>query len=110
MAFYEHTTGKIRAYIRRRFFTITPRFLDVDAIDVVELISHRNDIGSTESMAFYRMCQHLLWMLDELEKTSDAKKAARWIGYIVDRMEILGFMTNKESRGMINLDKDAGRE
>jgi len=110
MALYSHTLEKIRDFIKNKFFSIQSTRADVDTIDIASMLSHLHEYSRIETTEYYRMCQHILWMLDEIEKTQDSKKAARWIGYVLDRMEILGFLTNKESREMIRIDKNAGRE
>ncbi|MEX2090744.1 MAG: hypothetical protein WD989_01255 [Candidatus Paceibacterota bacterium] len=110
MSLYPYTTSKMRAMIRRRFFRIESKKSDLNSINIVEVIRHRDDIGETESTDFCRLCQHILWMLDEVKNTRDRTKAARWIGWVLAHMEVMGFITNEESRNMVRIDKEAGNE
>ena len=47
---------------------------------------------------------YLLWMMQEMQKFDDSVKAARWIGWIMAHAEILGIMTNKQSRRLAKMD------
>jgi hypothetical protein len=48
---------------------------------------------------------HLLWMLDGIEKMKDdSQKAARWLGYVIGRLEALNLLNNKESRDIVKQD------
>ena len=103
MPLYPHTRNQVQVLIKTAYRTIEKRMVDLDTIDICEMVC--ND----QSMSRYRMCQYLLWMVDEIEKW-DSKKAGRWIGWVIDRMEVMGFMTNEESRQMIRVDKETGNE
>lgn len=47
---------------------------------------------------------YLLWMMQEMQKFDDSVKAGRWIGWIMAHAEILGIMTNKQSRRLAKMD------
>lgn len=53
---------------------------------------------------------NLLWMMKKIEKFTDTKKAARWIGWVTAHAEILGLLTNAKTRELIRKDRDAGFE
>jgi hypothetical protein len=53
--------------------------------------------------------QHMLWMLDGIEKMeNDPGKAGRWLGYCVRAVEDMGLLTNLESRSLIRQDVKEG--
>lgn len=108
MSLYPHTIGRIRTLIRRRFFRIEAKTIDLASINIVEVIRDRDNIGETESPDFYRLCQYVLWMLDEIVKMQNPLKAARWMGWALAYMEVMGFISNEESRTMIRVDKERG--
>lgn len=41
---------------------------------------------------------HLLWMMRKMQSFDDSAKRGRWIGWILAHAEMLGIMTNKQSR------------
>ena len=48
---------------------------------------------------------HLLWMIDKIEKMKDeSKKASRWLGFIIGRLEALNLLDNEKSRDIIRED------
>ena len=47
---------------------------------------------------------NLLWMIQKMQTFDDYRKASRWIGWMLAHAEILGLMTNKESRDLIRSD------
>lgn len=55
---------------------------------------------------------HLLWMLSQIEEFGKNKsaKAGRWMGWIMCALEIIGVITNEESRNMIRDDVERGYE
>jgi hypothetical protein len=110
MSLYPYTISRLRSMIRRRLFKIEAKAIDIGSINIVEVIRHRDSIGETESAEFYRMCQYILWMLDEIDKMRNPLKAGRWIGWVLAYMEMMGFVTNDESRTMIRVDREAGAD
>jgi len=52
---------------------------------------------------------YLLWMMEELQSFSDKSKRARWIGWIIAHSEMLGLLSNKQSRKVIKLDVEKGK-
>ncbi|MDD5547506.1 MAG: hypothetical protein PHN74_01205 [Candidatus Pacebacteria bacterium] len=54
------------------------------------------------------MPAYLLWMMKEMQKFDDSVKAGRWIGWIMAHAEVLGIMTNKQSRRLARMDCKRG--
>lgn len=46
------------------------------------------------------MPSYLLWMMEEMQKFDDSLKAARWIGWIFAHAEMLGLLSNTQSRNL----------
>jgi hypothetical protein len=51
---------------------------------------------------------HLLWMMAEMQTFTDSAKAGRWIGWIIAQAEILGVITEKQSRRLAKKDSHQG--
>ena len=51
---------------------------------------------------------HLLWMADEMQGFNDSAKAGRWMGWIIAHAEILGVITNSQSRELAKKDSAEG--
>ena len=101
--FYAYTMSKFRATIGRSFFRIKAQEVNLNEIDNEVIIFEEN-----HSMR-YRMCAYLLWMMIMIEKSDDPIKAARWIAWVGDRMEMMGLITNQEHRDWSREDERAGR-
>ncbi len=54
------------------------------------------------------MPSHLFWMTKEMQSFDDSAKVGRWIGWIVAHAEMLGIMTNKQSRKLAKKDSHEG--
>ncbi len=52
--------------------------------------------------------RHLWWMMDEMQKFDSPAKRGRWIGWIMAHAEILGIMTNEQSRQLAKKDSHSG--
>jgi hypothetical protein len=52
---------------------------------------------------------YLLWMMEELQSFSNRSKRGRWIGWIIAHSEILGLLSNKQSRKVVTLDVEEGK-
>lgn len=51
---------------------------------------------------------YLLWMLQELETFNDREKAARWLGWVMGKLDgiaVLDVVTIQENRDLIRADK-----
>lgn len=103
---YAHTIGTLRALIRKQYRHIGPRNFNVDEIDIREVVL--DDVSSPVTARF-RLCQYTLWMLDEIEKMQNIRKADRWMGWCLRNMELMGMLTNGESRELVRVDKDNSR-
>ena len=90
---YEHTIGELQKMIINKFPEAVPESMDIDTID-------RSDHA--------RVCRYILWMFDEIKTFTNKVKAGRWIGWILSRMEEMGFIENKDSRNMTREDKRLG--
>lgn len=58
---------------------------------------------------------HLRWMCDQIEKmdqdsVSEAVKAGRWIGWVLAHVEMMQLWHNNQSRNLIRIDRQAGRD
>jgi hypothetical protein len=51
---------------------------------------------------------NLLWMMDTMQSFDDMTKRGRWIGYIMAHAEMLGILTNKQSRKLSKKDSKKG--
>lgn len=47
---------------------------------------------------------NLLWMIEQMQTFDNYGKASRWIGWILRDVEILGLITNEQSRNLIRSD------
>jgi len=47
---------------------------------------------------------NLFWMMKKMQTFDDSAKAGRWIGWIMAHAEMLGIMTNKQSRKLAKKD------
>jgi len=53
---------------------------------------------------------YLLWMLQELETFEDREKAARWLGWVMGKLDsipVLNVVTLQENRDLIRADKES---
>ena len=53
--------------------------------------------------------RHIVWMMDKMQKCGDISKNGRWIGYIIAKCEIAGYLTNRQSRRLIAKDVGEGQ-
>lgn len=91
--YYPHLTAGLKEIIRKEFPYARPVFTDVDFIP-----------------NGFRMACYLLWMLDQLQTFApdEVAQRGRCMGYISDRMEVMGLLTNKRTRELTRLDVEAG--
>ncbi len=54
------------------------------------------------------LASHVLWMAEEMQTFSDSAKSGRWMGWIFARAEIIGLLTNEESRMLTKKDSEEG--
>ena len=54
------------------------------------------------------MPNHLFWMMRKMQSFDDSAKTGRWIGWIIAHAEILGVITNKQSRKLTKKDSQKG--
>lgn len=54
------------------------------------------------------MPANLLWMMDKMQTFDDVAKRGRWIGWVMANAEMLGVLTNKQSRKLSKKDSDSG--
>lgn len=47
---------------------------------------------------------NLFWMMKKMQTFDDSAKAGRWMGWIMAHAEILGIMTNEQSRRLAKMD------
>ncbi len=84
MVLYPHSRDKLKEIIKEEYPDSSPE-KDID------------DVPS-----------YCLWMLDELSEFDDSKKAARWLGWILGRLESIGLLDNEESRRIVRKDVEKG--
>jgi len=64
--------------------------------------SPRKDIDDVPS--------YCLWMLNQLKEFNDSKKAARWLGWVLGRLESIGLLDNEKSCEIVREDVEKGFE
>jgi len=101
--FYLHTTCGIRESIHKRYPLLRENLSDRSGLLDLENITSTDGYAENERRL---LCQHILWMLNQISRMGppDAKKAARWIGWCLAYMEVMGFMTNTQSRVWVRSD------
>jgi hypothetical protein len=57
--------------------------------------------------------EHIAWMVEQIasfdtRSIEDAIKAGRWIGWMLCAAEMHGFWSNRRSRELIRMDREAG--
>lgn len=110
VSLYPHTIDSLRKLIQDRCPDIEAEFIPLDSINLRMALRDYCVFKHDENTNFYKMCQYLLWMIDGVEKMEESAKAGRWMGWILAYMEMLGFMTNEQSREMVRVDKETGNE
>lgn len=88
--YYNVTIAAIRETIERTFPGTKAIFWDVSDNEVI-------------------MPSYLLWMCEQIEgmdptSMEEAVKAARWIGWVLAHVELLGIWNNKKSRQVVRED------
>ncbi len=89
MGYYPNSIARLREIIKKHFPNATAK----EGLD---------DLPS-----------HLLWMLQEIagmkvNPKGNSRKAGRWIGYVIGRLESPELLTNEESRNMVRQDVQNG--
>lgn len=81
-----------------RYPNLLPRQEDLSRIDREKLVRSKR----TQK----RVLEHILWMLDLVGEMGKEKsgKAGRWMGWIFAHLEIMGLITNADSRDMARID------
>ena len=104
MAFYPHSTASFLEMIKNKF-----PFAETKEYDLAQLNLDRIRFDWNLQLMF---CEDLLWMLDKVEKMGPEErgKAGRWIGWIAGYMEVMGFLTNAQTREIVRVDKESGNE
>ncbi len=51
-----------------------------------------------------KLPEYLLWMLEEIEKMDGSRKATRWLGYVIGRIETLELCNNSKPRDIVRID------
>src|SRR5689334_9055515 len=98
MAYYRYTILKLRMFICKKNTISSAEEMDLAEFDLSKVLS-----SGTARQDFLN---YILWMLKKIEEMEPDKpaKAARWIGWVLAYMEMLGFMTNSDSRNFIRVD------
>jgi hypothetical protein len=104
---YVHTVAGIRGCIQGRYPLLRENLSDLSGSLDLENVTGADSYAENERRL---LCQHILWMLSQISKMGppDAKKAARWIGWCLAYMEVMGFMTNAQSRDWVRADVGDG--
>ncbi len=84
MVFYPNSRDKLKEIIKEEYPNSYPK-KDID------------DVPS-----------YCLWMLDELGEFDDSKKAARWLGWVLGRLESIELLDNERSREIVRKDVEKG--
>ena len=102
MPYYPHTIKELRIIIRRRHPDLIPREHDMGLIDLSKL---RIYAGTALDIT-----EHILWMQNKIEnmEPENAAKAGRWSGWVFAYLEVMGIITNQNSRDMSRIDSRAG--
>ncbi len=98
MSHYPKTTYALRQLIDTKYPGCTAVETDPDNINNYALLMFEP--------VKKKMASYLLWMLERIEEMSaaDATKAARWMGWVLAKVELMNFMTNKDSRTLVRQD------
>ena len=102
MALYPHSIVSLRQLIKDEFPLAETREYDLATLNV-ERIMHDWNLQ-------LMLCEHILWMFEQVEKMEPAEKgkAGRWICWAVAYLEIMGFLTNAQTRDLIRVDVQDG--
>lgn len=98
MALYSHSIASLREMIKKKY-----PLAETKEYDLATLNLDRIKFDWNLQLMF---CEYLLWMLDKIEKMEPAEKgkAGRWLGWCAGYMEVMGFLTNAQTRDIVRVD------
>ena len=108
MDYYPNTTDAVRAFIRGRYRLIKKVEIGIDmsTIRPEDVAGHNGLSGQVGSLVHYRLCQHILHLLDEIEQMGRLP-ATRHIKQVLNYMETMRLMTREDSEELMGIDVEA---
>ena len=108
MSYYPNSTEAVKAFIRGRYRLIKKLEIDVDmrTIRPEDVVEHNCFPRRVSSLVHYRLCQHILHVLDEIEQMGRLP-ATRHIKQVLNYMETMQFMTREDSEELMGIDVEA---
>lgn len=108
MDYYPNTTDAVRALIRGQYRRIKKADIGIDmsTIRPKDVVEHNGLPGQASSLVHYRLCQHILHLLDEIEQMGRLP-ATRHIKQVLNYMETMRFMTREDSEELMGIDVEA---
>ena len=85
----------LREIILQIFPDASPQEIDIDTVD--------RSFLNTNPEVRLQVARYLLWMLQEVETYNHEEydKARSWVGWVQAHMEVMGLLTNRQSREIV---------